>query len=271
MHHVFIRQEQLSEGGKVLRLTGDDFHHVTHVLRMKEGEELSAALLADGTEDAAPSVEYRFGIEEIGGDHVLCRLRFVKEENRELPAKITLLQCLPKGDKMESIVQKAVELGAHDILPVAAKRCVVKLDETKAQAKVRRWQKIAEAAAMQSKRGVIPEVMQVRTVADAIASVTEYDLKLIPYELAAYEGTGSLRGEDAEQTAGMRETRMLMQRAGEAKRIAVFIGPEGGFEEKEVEQAKDAGFHAITLGRRILRTETAGPAVLAWLMFLLES
>lgn len=270
MHHVFIRKEQLSEGGKVLRLTGEDFHHATHVLRMKEGEELSASLLHEegdsAEEDAASPVEYRFGIESIAQDHMICRLRFIKEENRELPAKITLLQCLPKGDKMESIVQKAVELGAHDILPVAAKRCVVKLDETKAQAKVRRWQKIAEAAAMQSKRGIIPEVRQVRDVAEAIASVAEYDLKLLPYELATYEGAG-----DAEHTSGMQETRTLMQRAGEAKHIAVFIGPEGGFEEKEVEQAKDAGFHVITLGKRILRTETAGPAVLAWLMFLLES
>ena len=119
---------------------------------------------------------------------------------------------------------------------------------------------------MQSKRGIIPQVRQVQSVADAIASVAEYDLKLIPYELAAYDGTG-----DAERQTGMQETRTLMQGVGDAKRIAVFIGPEGGFEESEVEQSKNAGFHAITLGKRILRTETAGPAVLAWLMFLLES
>ncbi|MBR0092565.1 MAG: 16S rRNA (uracil(1498)-N(3))-methyltransferase [Lachnospiraceae bacterium] len=271
MHHVFVKKEQLTKEGKVLRITGEDFHHIVRVLRMKEGEELTASVLAEyAAREEKAAAEYRFGIEEITEDSLICRLRFVKEESRELPAQITLLQCLPKSDKMELIVQKAVELGVHEVIPVSARRSVVRLEDKKAEAKRGRWQKIAEAAAMQSKRGIIPEIRPVQSVKDAIAAVAAYDLKLIPYELAAYEGMNRAQDAEGEARSAMNRTRELMQGIRAGQRIAVFIGPEGGFEEAEVEQAKEAGFHAITLGKRILRTETAGPAVLAWLMFLLE-
>lgn len=155
---------------------------------------------------------------------------------------------------MELIVQKAVELGVFEIIPVAAKRCVVKLDGKKAAAKASRWQGIAEAAAKQSKRGVIPAVKMPMTMQEAAVYAKNAEVRLIPYELA----------DDMERT---RERIGAIERG---QSVAVFIGPEGGFEESEVETALAAGIEPITLGRRILRTETAGLTVLSWLMYHLE-
>ena len=156
---------------------------------------------------------------------------------------------------METVIQKAVELGVSEIIPVAMKRCVVKLDEKKAAAKVSRWQAIAEAAAKQSKRGVIPQVRQVMSWEQALEHVKNLPVKLIPYELA----------ED------MGRTREVLEKLEPGQDIAVLIGPEGGFEEREVASAVAVGAIPITLGRRILRTETAGMTVLSWLMYLLEN
>ena len=186
---------------------------------------------------------------------MVCKLRFVKEDGVELPAQIYLFQGLPKADKMELIIQKAIELGAYEVIPVAAKRCVVKLDDKKAAAKVSRWQGIAEAAAKQSKRGVIPDVHSVMSMREAIEYARNMDVKLIPYE----------RAEDMERT------KSAIEAVGSGEKIAVFIGPEGGFEESEIQAALEAGIEPITLGKRILRTETAGLTVLAWLMYQLES
>ncbi len=172
----------------------------------------------------------------------------------ELPSRIYLFQALPKGDKMELIVQKAVELGVWEIIPVASKRCVVKLDQKKAGAKTARWQSIAEAAAKQSKRAAVPKVTQVSNFSEALERASGMDVRLIPYELA----------ED------MGKTRSLLEGIEPGQDIALFIGPEGGFEESEINLALDKGLEPITLGRRILRTETAGMTVLSWIVYLLE-
>jgi 16S rRNA (uracil1498-N3)-methyltransferase len=155
---------------------------------------------------------------------------------------------------MELIIQKAVELGVYEIIPVETKRCVVKLDDKKAKQKVQRWQAIAEAAAKQSKRGIVPQVSDVVSFAQAIKRASEMDLKLIPYELAE----------------GMDKSRELLAQAAPGQDIAIFIGPEGGFEEREIEAALELGIQPITLGKRILRTETAGLAILSWLVYRLE-
>ncbi len=155
---------------------------------------------------------------------------------------------------METIIQKAVELGVYQVVPVATHRSVVKLDEKKAAARTARWQSIAEAAAKQSRRGVIPLVQQVMNWEQALGFVREVPVKLIPYELA----------ED------MDKTRAMLEGLEPGQDIAVFIGPEGGFEEREIASAMEAGAVPITLGRRILRTETAGMTVLSWLMYHLE-
>lgn len=214
---------------------------------MKPGEEIAVSNGIDGR-------EYRCGIEEFAEDTVVCTLRFIKEEGVELPCEIYLFQALPKADKMELIVQKAVELGVHEIIPVAAKRCVVKLDEKKAAGKVNRWQGISEAAAKQSRRGVIPVVRAPVSFREAVETARDMDVRLIPYELAK----------------DMSHTRSLIEAVEPGQRIAVFIGPEGGFEESEIQAALAAGIEPVTLGRRILRTETAGLAVLSWLMYHLE-
>lgn len=245
MYQFFVEPSQIQ--GKRIVITGSDVNHIRNVLRMKIGEEIAVSNGMDGK-------EYRCGIEEFAEDEVICSLRFVKEDGLELPARVTLFQGLPKADKMEFIVQKMVELGVYRIVPVATKRAVVKLDEKKAKAKVTRWQAIAEAAAKQSKRRIVPEVGAVCSMKEALLQAASMDVKLIPYELSE----------------GMAKTRELIEKTLPGQEIAVFIGPEGGFEEEEVAMAMEAGFVPVTLGKRILRTETAGLTVMAWLMYRLE-
>lgn len=245
MYNFFVEPSQISENEVVI--VGNDVNHIKNVLRMRPGEELS---VSNGVDNR----EYRCGIEEISEDRILCRLRFVKEDGMELPSKVYLFQGLPKADKMELIIQKAVELGVYEIIPVSTKRAVVKLDEKKAKTKAARWQTIAEAAAKQSKRRVIPEVKNVMTMKQAVEYAKTMDVKLIPYELAD----------------GMQETKKRIASLQAGQTIAVFIGPEGGFEESEIEAAVKAGICPITMGKRILRTETAGFTILAWIMYQLE-
>ncbi len=253
MQHFFVEPSQIV--GNEIRITGEDVGHIRRVLRMKEGEELS---VGNGMDDT----EYRCQIDHFTDDEVVCKVRFIKEEGVELPARIYLFQGLPKSDKMELIVQKAVELGAYEIIPVATKRAVVKLDDKKAKSKAARWQAVSEAAAKQSKRAVVPRVHDLMTMQEAVAYAKGMDAKAIPYELS--EGMEATRewlafAADAVSSA-----------EGDAVSIAIFIGPEGGFEESEIQLAKEAGIMPISLGRRILRTETAGLTILSILMYQLE-
>ena len=238
---------QIKESDRSVIITGSDVNHIKNVLRMRVGEELSVSNGQDGK-------EYRCGIAAFEEDRIVCELRFIKEDNVELPARVYLFQGLPKADKMELIIQKAVELGVSGIIPVASRRCVVKLEEKKAAARRQRWQGIAEAAAKQSRRGIIPEVCQVTDFREAVRMAAHMDVRLIPYELAE----------------GMDKTRALIDGIRPGQSVAVFIGPEGGFEQVEISLAAENGIEAITLGRRILRTETAGLAVLSWIGYALE-
>lgn len=248
MYQFFVEPNQINVNDRRVIILGADVNHIKNVLRMKPGEELSVCNGQDGR-------EYRCGIVSLEEDKVICELRFIKEENTELPVKVYLFQGLPKADKMELIIQKAVELGVYRIIPVSTKRCVVKLDDGKAAAKVRRWQGIAEAAAKQSRRGVIPEVSEVMSFRRAVEQAAAMDVRLIPYELAE----------------GMEKTRKIISGMKEGQSVAIFIGPEGGFEKQEIQQAADNGIQPVTLGRRILRTETAGITVLAWIGYVLEA
>ena len=247
MYQFFVEAGQISIPDKRVIIFGPDVNHIRNVLRMKIGEEIGVSTGQDGK-------EYRCAIVSMEEDRILCQMRFIQESAVELPSRIYLFQALPKGDKMELIVQKAVELGVWEIIPVASKRCVVKLDQKKAGAKTARWQSIAEAAAKQSKRAAVPKVTQVSSFFEAVERASGMDVRLIPYELA----------ED------MGKTRSLLERIQPGQDIALFIGPEGGFEESEINLALDKGLEPITLGRRILRTETAGMTVLSWIMYLLE-
>ncbi len=245
MYQFFVEPHQICD--KTVTILGGDVNHIKNVLRMKVGEELSVSNGVDGK-------EYRCGIVALEEERVLCELRFVKEDGVELPSQVYLFQGLPKADKMELIIQKAVELGVYSVVPVATKRCVVKLDDKKAKSKIARWQGISEAAAKQSKRRIVPEITELMSFKEALAFVKDFEVKLIPYELA----------ED------MSKTKKLMEGLQPGQRVAIFIGPEGGFDEAEVESALQAGVEPITLGKRILRTETAGFTVLSWIMYQLE-
>lgn len=245
MYQFFIEPDQIQ--GKYAFIRGNDVNHIKNVLRMKPGDELA---LSNGTDGK----EYRVGIVSFGEDEITCELRFIKEDAIELPCRITLFQGLPKGDKMELIIQKAVELGASEIVPVAMARSVVKLDEKKAAAKVKRWQAISEAAAKQSKRGIIPQVQNVMSYQAAMAYAKSMEVKLLPYELAD----------------GIAKTKELLAAIRPGQKIAIFIGPEGGFAAEEVALAEENSFCTITLGKRILRTETAGMTLLSILMYQLE-
>lgn len=245
MYHFFVDKSNIIDHTVIIE--GTDFNHIKNVLRMREGEEIS---VGNGEDEN----EYRCAIERFEDDRVICKLLFIKEANVELPAKVILYQCLPKADKMEMIIQKCVELGVSEIIPVASKRCVVKLDDKKASSKVARWQAIAEAAGKQSKRAIVPFIGQVVSFKDALKDANRSDIKLIPYELCE----------------GMEDTKKAFDNIEPDKTIAIFIGPEGGFDESEIEEAKDSGITPISLGRRILRTETAGMTVLAWIGYKLE-
>ncbi len=286
MYHFFAESAQLFDDGKRISISGETYNHMVNVLRMKVGEEFSVSFKdgeiistdqsgiaiskndkentdfskeeKESTEQTEltsnESKEYRFGIESIFDSELIGELRFIKESGAELPSKIYLFQGLPKADKMELIIQKAVELGAYQIVPVKMKRSVVKLDEKKAASKIKRWCAISEAAAKQSKRALVPEVTMPMTFKEAVKFAESLDIKLLPYELAE----------------GMDYTREIISEIKPGQSIGIFVGPEGGFADEEVELANDKGFKTITMGKRILRTETAGFTMLAWLMYTLE-
>lgn len=258
MYHFFVPEENIDINSHKVYIDGGDYNHIRNVLRMHPGEELSVG--TGRGED-----EYRCEVDSFEEGRVVLNLLFVKRADVESPAKVILFQGLPKADKMETVIQKCVELGVSEIVPVACKRSIVKLDEKKAAAKIARWQQIAEAAAKQSKRAVIPKIGDVMTMKEAVKYAEGTEIKMIPYELAE----------------GMKETKEVFEKLknavstrdenkNERPGVAIFIGPEGGFAEEEVELAKEAGICPISLGKRILRTETAGMAVLAWIQYCLE-
>ena len=243
MYHFFVEEEQVN--GENAYIKGSDVNHIVNVLRMKVGEELLISVKGDW--------DYLCKIDDIETERVNLKV-LESMEQRELPVNITLLQGIPKSDKLEMIIQKAVELGVSEIIPVKTKRVVVKIDEKKVDTKVNRWNAIAESAAKQSKRSIIPKVYEPMSIDNALEIVKDFGVKLIPYENAD----------------GIDKTRKILDNMDKTKNIAVFIGPEGGFEESEVERIKNSGFEVITLGKRILRTETAGLALLSNIMIRLE-
>lgn len=246
MLHIFVDPAQMK--GDLLYVTGKDVNHIKNVMRLKQGDEIS---VRTGQDDR----EYRYGIEEFTDSEVVCRLRFVKEADVELPVKVYIFQGLPKADKMELIIQKAVELGAAEIIPVQMRRCVVKLDGAKKGKKTQRWQAIAESAAKQSRRAVVPLVREPMTMEEAVRFAEQNtDVRLLPYELQEADGS----------------TREVMDGIREGSAVSIFIGPEGGFDPAEVEMAREAGVVPISLGKRILRTETAAMVALSFLIYHFE-
>lgn len=244
MQRFFVTPSQVK--GDRIYIEGSDVNHMKNVLRMRPGEEL---MVSDGN-----NLQYLCRVAEYAEGQAVLSVERQETVDTELPSRIYLFQGLPKQDKMELIVQKAVELGACGIIPVETRRSVVRLDEKKKSKKVQRWQQIAESAAKQAGRGYIPRIEPVLSYEEALKRAEELDVRLIPYELAE----------------GMEGTRRIVEAIKPGQSVGILIGPEGGFEKNEVEAAKEAGFSPVTLGKRILRTETAGLAVLSVLMYHLE-
>lgn len=245
MYQFFVEDAQVGE--HTVTIEGSDVNHIKNVLRMKRGERVRIS---------STSGKNYFGeIAEFSGDTVLVAIAQECAPDTELPSRIYLFQGLPKSDKMELIIQKAVELGACEIIPVAMKNCVVKLDEKKAAAKTARWQEIAKSAAKQSKRSVIPTVGHPVSYQEALAAAAELDVVLIPYE----------------NERGMAATREAIEAIVPGQSIGILIGPEGGFSDGEIALARERDMKLISLGGRILRTETAGLATLSVLMYHLET
>ncbi len=245
MHRFFVEEPAMGEDS--ITITGGDVNHIKNVLRMSVGDKICVI-------NGQNNKEYYCEITAVGNDAVDTRICEIRESDQELGNEIVLFQGLPKSDKMELIIQKAVELGVHTIVPVSTDRTVVKLDAKKEANKRKRWMSISESAAKQSGRLRIPEVTPVVSYREALEMAKKMDVRLIPYELAE----------------GMEKTRELMSSIQPGQSVAVFIGPEGGFESSEIEKAMEIGAWPITLGKRILRTETAGLVTLAMLVYNLE-
>ena len=231
--------------GDLFYIDGTDFNHIKNVLRMRVGDVLLVSSLGKS---------HLCEIEGFDGDTATVRITQENYQSTELPVEIILYQGLPKADKLELIIQKTVELGVSKIVPVEMSRCVVKLDDKKKNAKVSRWQAIAESAAKQSKRTVIPEIGNVLSYRQMLEEAKSLDLFLVPYE----------------NKDGMAATKASLDKIKSGMKVGLLIGPEGGFEEAEVEAAINAGGEAISLGSRILRTETAAITATAMCMLHIE-
>lgn len=244
MYHFFAEHENIHE--TYIDIKGNDVNHIKNVLRFNVGDKF---LISSGD-----NTDYYCHISEMSQDYIRAEIDSIDEEGRELPSRIYLFQGLPKGDKMEMIIQKCIELGVFQIVPVAMKRSVVKLDAKKADSKVKRWNAIAESAAKQSKRSVMPEVTMPVTFKEALKMAEDIDVKLLPYECAD----------------GMDKTKRIISQLKPGQSVGIFIGPEGGFDQEELDLALAADCEIITLGKRILRTETAGMMLASVLMYTLE-
>lgn len=226
-------------------INGADYNHIKNVLRMNIGDQ---CLISCGGQSDLCQIDSFFE------DAVLLKIIEENYNDTELPVKIYLFQGLAKGDKMEYIIQKTVELGAYAVVPVEMKHCVVKLDDKKAKSKQTRWQSISESAAKQSKRNIIPKIMDVCTFDKALEFAKTLDLILVPYE----------------NKDGMKATADALKNLKNVKSVGIFIGPEGGFENNEIEKALEMGAKVISLGKRILRTETAAITAVSMCMLQIE-
>ncbi len=243
MHNFFV-DNSMKQNNRYI-ITGTDYNHIINVLRMGVGDTFLVS--ADGKSDLCE-------IESFDNETVTALVIDENYQNTELPIKIYLFQGLPKSDKMEFIIQKSVELGVYAVVPTEMNRCVVKLDEKKKKSKISRWQSISESAAKQSKRNYIPKVYDVLSYKQALEMASKLDLLIVPYE----------------NENGMKATAEVLNKLQNCKSVGILIGAEGGFEENEITLAKEMGGEIISLGKRILRTETAAITSVAMCMLNAE-
>ncbi len=249
MPKFFVNQDQIQDD-KII-ITGQDVKHIKKVLRAKIGEVLEICNIVSNE-------NYLCNITKIENEEIECTIKQNLETEAESNIQVTIFQGLPKADKMEYIIQKSVEIGGYDITPVEMKRCVVKLDEKDKVKRVIRWQKISEVAAKQCGRDIIPKINNIINIKKLCELIKNYDIVLLAYEK---EKENTLK-EQLKNIKEMNENKI---------KIGIVIGPEGGIEEQEVKSLQENGVKVITLGKRILRTETVALNVLSIIMYELEN
>ena len=243
MYNFFVSESSINDN-KVF-ISGKDFNHIKNVLRLKEGETFLVS---------ADKMSHLCRLNSYGSDFVQCEIIEKNYQDTSLPIKIVLFQGLPKSDKLELIIQKAVELGVDTIIPVQMSRSIVKYDDKKAKSKVERFQAIAESAAKQSKRTKIPKVQDLLSFNEAVKVAKDLDLFLLPYE----------------NKKGIESTKECLSLIKSGDSVGIMIGPEGGFDDREIELAENSGAKLISLGKRILRTETAAITAMSMCMLYAE-
>lgn len=248
MPKFFVTNKDINNNEIII--SGEDVNHIKNVLRKKIGEQVTIC-------NIDTSVDYLCEIVKFEKDTIRCNLSEELISNSESNIKVTIFQGLPKADKMELVIQKAVELGVYDITPIEMKRCIVKLTDKDKIKKLQRWQKIAEVASKQSGRNTIPKINEIKTIKNICNLFTNYDIVLVAYE---NEKENKLKNE--------LEKLKLSQK--ENLKIGIIIGPEGGIEREEIELLKENGAKIITLGNRILRTETVALNMLSIIMYEFE-
>ncbi len=244
MFNFFTSEE--NRCGNTFNICGNDYNHIVNVLRMKKGDTF--LISCGGVSDLCE-------ISQINTSSLIAEIIEENYNDTQLPIEIHLFQGLPKGDKTELIIQKCVELGVQKITLVEMENCVVKLDDKKKKSKLLRWQSISESAAKQSKRNIIPEISDVLSYSEALERLNELDVVLVPYECAT----------------GMKATKDALSLIKNGSKVGILIGAEGGFSEKEILKAKEKEFKIISLGKRILRTETAAITAVGMCMLYAET
>ncbi len=245
MQKFFVKDEQIN--GNRIEITGTDVNHIVNVLRMRREDTVQVNNLSTSENYIAEIIEY-------SNESITCNIIQKIASKSETSVDIHIYQGIPKADKMELIIQKTVEIGAKKIIPVSMERCIVKLDEKDSIKKVERWQRISEVAAKQSKRDIIPQIENVIKISDLYEKIQEYDLFIVCYE--------------EESTKTLKE---VLKNSNKAIKIGVLIGPEGGIDISEIQNLKQNGATIVTLGNRILRTETAPIVLVSNIIYELEN
>lgn len=247
MPRFFVKNEQINND--IITITNEDVKHIKNVLRKDIGDEIEICNQESGE-------SFKTNIVDINDKQIKVKIFENINTKTEANVYVSIFQGLPKADKMELIIQKSVELGVSEITPVAMKRCIVKINQKDEKKKIQRWQKISEGAAKQSGRNIIPKINNVKNIKNICESFSEYDIVLVAYE--------------NEKENKLKQELKKINKSNDNIKIAVVIGPEGGIENEEIELLKKSGAKIITLGERILRTETVALNIISIIMYELE-
>ena len=245
MPKFFVNSNQIKDNKVIIK--GEDINHIKNVLRLSIDDNIQVC-------NMETAENYTCGIIKLNSDNIECNIFNKIKSEAEANIHINVFQGIPKSDKMELIIQKCVELGVNEITPVVMKRCVAKIDEQSKRKKFERWQKISEVAAKQCGRDIVPKIKDVTNIKNICNLIKKYDIVLLAYE-------------NEEKNTLKNELLKLKNRINEKLKIGIIIGPEGGLDKEEVETLKGNGAKVVTLGKRILRTETVAFVLTSIIMY----